>query len=137
MKTLASWAMGLTAIVLLGAWLGPALAADTEGNKRRGQVYYRMVCTPCHLQQAGNTIPPMQLTMAEWKAYIQADKHAKGGDANSSMRYYVSREYRQSIKDNNKAAAKFLDLPDAQLHADVRAFVISGAKDSDTPATCQ
>jgi hypothetical protein len=73
------------------------------------------------------------MTKAEWKAYIAADKHAKGKD---SVKYYVSQEYRNSIKDTNKAAAKFASMPDEEMLANVQAFVIHGAKDSDTPARC-
>jgi uncharacterized protein with gpF-like domain len=71
--------------------------------------------------------------MAEWKAYFTADKHAKGKD---SLKHYVSKTYRESIKGTNKAAAKFLEDADAQLLEDVKAFVIKGAKDGDAPAKC-
>ena len=50
--------------------------------------------------------------------------------------YFVSTEYRESIKDSNKAAKKFLKLPEDQIYADVKAFVVGGARDSDTPASC-
>lgn len=48
----------------------------------------------------------------------------------------MSVEYRESIKDTNKAAKKFLKLPEQQIYADVLTFTVSGAKDSDTPASC-
>lgn len=96
-----------------------------------------MVCTVCHMTQAGKAFPPSGMTMAEWGAYMDADKHDKTGKSNASVKYYTSQEYRKSVADSNKAAAKFVDVPDDQLFADVRAFVISGAKDSDTPASCE
>jgi hypothetical protein len=49
---------------------------------------------------------------------------------------YVSKEYRASIKSSNKAAEKFADTPDKELMEDIKAFLIKGAKDGDSPATC-
>ncbi len=111
-------------------------AADVKANKKRGQVYFRMVCTDCHKKEAGRAIPPSGETMAQWRKYFDADRHAKSGNANDSVRYYTSLEFRESIQDSNKAAKKFLTLSHEQLYADVRKFVITGAKDSDTPASC-
>jgi hypothetical protein len=73
------------------------------------------------------------MTKAEWTAYLQKDKHAKGKD---SLKQYVSKAYRQSIRSQNKAADKFADLPDEELYEDLKAFVIKGAKDGDAPASC-
>lgn len=123
------------AVVCIGLASANALAEDA--NPKRGRVYFKMVCTVCHMTQAGKAIPPSSYTMAEWGAYVDADKHDKTGASNASVKYYTSQEYRKSVADSNKAAAKFLDVPDAQMLADVRAFVISGAKDSDTPASCE
>ena len=122
----------ITALVL-GSISIPFIAQAADGNRKRGRIYYRMVCTTCHVDKAGGSISPSTKTIAEWKAYIDADKHAKGKDAVS---YYVSKEYRESIKGSNKAAAKFIKLPKETLLADIKAFVIHGAKDSDTPARC-
>ena len=116
-------------------FVSSAFAADA--NWKRGRVYYRMVCTACHVKEAGGGISPSSKTIAEWKAYMDADKHAKGGKANPKVSYYTGKAYRESVKDTNKAAAKLLNIPDKDLFADVRAFVIHGAKDSDTPASCQ
>ena len=117
----------------LFAMIVPHIAQAADGNWKRGRIYYRMVCTACHADQAGGAISPATKTIAEWKAYLDADSHAKGKD---KVSYYVSKEYRESIKDSNKAAAKFLNLSNEALLADVRAFVIHGAKDSDNPARC-
>ena len=101
---------------MLGAMaVGSASAAD--GDWKRGRVYYRMVCTDCHVSKGGGAIAPSTKTKAEWAAYIQADKHAKGKD---SLKYYVSTKYRDSIKATNKAAAKYTDMSDAALLEDFR-----------------
>jgi len=121
------------ALYLFGISTPAALAAD--GNWKLGRIYYRMVCTVCHksAEGGGKAINPSSMTIAEWEAYFAADKHAKGKD---SLKYYVSREYREKIKDSNKAARKLLNVPDDKLLADVLAFVRHGAKDSPTPARC-
>jgi cytochrome c5 len=122
----------LLAFVTLGLLLSP-LAAQAEGDWKKGRIYYRMICTSCHTEKAGGAISPTTKSMAEWKAYIAADKHAKGKD---SLKYYVGKAYRESIKATNKAAAKFIDDTDASLLEDIKAFVIKGAKDGDAPAKC-
>jgi len=111
-----------------------AMAAD-DGNWKIGRIYYRMVCTACHKQDAGGAISPSAYTKAEWAAYIEADKHAKEKD---SLKHYVSTAYRDSIKETNKAAAnkKIAAKSAEELMADVHAFALHGAKDSDTPARC-
>jgi len=73
------------------------------------------------------------MTKAQWGSYLQADKHAKGKD---SMKQYVSKTYRASIKTQNKAAEKFIDVPDEEMLEDIKAFVIKGAKDGEAPASC-
>lgn len=125
--------------ILLAAVMAASftLEAIAEGNPKRGRVYYKMVCTACHLANAGEVISPSKFSMAEWRAYFDADKHDKTGSTNASLKYYLSQEYRGSIADSNKAAKKFLKMPNKQLQADVRAFSVGGAKDSDTPASCE
>lgn len=108
-------------------------ASAYDGDWKRGRVYYRSVCTACHAAQAGGSIAPSDMTKAQWQAYLQADKHAKGKD---SMKQYLSKAYRASIKTQNKAAEKFADVPEAELYEDLKAFVIRGAKDGDSPASC-
>ena len=122
------------AISLMVCLFGAAIPAQAEdGNWKKGRIYYRMVCTACHTEHAGGSISPATMTKAEWKAYIAADKHAKGKD---TVSFYVSQDYRNSIKASNKAAAKFAKVPNDEMLADVAAFVQHGAKDSDTPARC-
>ncbi len=127
---------GLILVAFLLGNAGISFAGDIKPNKKRGQVYFRMVCTVCHMQQAEKTIPPSSRTMKQWRAYFKADKHDVSGTTRSAVSYYMSRDYRVAIKDSNKAAKKFLKLSDEQINADVREFVIKGAKDSDTPASC-
>lgn len=129
----------LKMLALAGCLLGfsaHAIGEEMQPNKKRGQVYFKMVCTVCHMQVAEKSIPPASRTMAEWRAYFDADKHDASGKSRPELSYYVSQEYRESIKDSNKAAKKFLKLSDEQIAADVREFAVSGAKDSDTPASC-
>ena len=104
-----------------------------DGDWKRGRVYYRSVCTACHAAQAGGSIAPSTMTKAQWASYLRADKHAKGKD---SMKQYVSKAYRASIRSQNKAAEKFAEVADDELFEDVKAFVIKGAKDGEAPATC-
>lgn len=104
-----------------------------EADWKRGRVYYRSVCTSCHVAAPVGSINPSSKTKAEWAAYVQTDKHAKGKD---SVKQYVSKTYRASIKAGNKAAEKFADTPDAELLDDIKAFLLKGAKDGDSPASC-
>ena len=129
----------LKMLALAGCLLGfstQAMSAEVEPNKKRGQVYFKMVCTVCHMQMAEKSIPPASRSMAEWRAYFDANKHDASGKSRPELTYYVSQEYRESIKDSNRAANKFLQLSDEQIAADVREFAVNGAKDSDTPASC-
>jgi hypothetical protein len=123
--------LAAAATVLLACTSTCALAYD--GDWKRGRIYYRSVCTACHAAQAGGSIAPSDMTKAQWQAYLQADKHAKGKD---SMKQYLSKAYRASIRAQNKAAEKFADVPEAELYEDLKAFVIRGAKDGDSPASC-
>ena len=127
--------MKLNNSLLTGAVLAtlaaPAFAYDADW--KRGRVYYRSVCTSCHAVAPIGTINPSSKTKAEWAAYIKADKHAKGKD---TVKQYVSKAYRASIKSGNKAAEKFADVPDQELLDDVAAFLTKGAKDGDAPASC-
>ena len=120
----------LAAVVLLGASFS---ATAYDADWKRGRIYYRSVCTSCHVAMPVGSINPSTRTMAEWSAYLQADKHAKGKD---TVKQYVSKTYRASIKSANKAAEKFAEVPDQELLDDIKAFVIKGAKDGEAPASC-
>ena len=66
---------------------------------------------------------------------VLAGRQARQGQGPASS-HYVSKPYRASIKATNKAAAKFVDVPEEELWEDLKAFVITGAKDGDAPARC-
>jgi cytochrome c5 len=122
-------ALSLAAAATLSS--APVFAYDADW--KRGRVYYRSVCTSCHVALPIGQINPSSKLKAEWAAYVQADKHAKGKD---SIKQYVSKEYRASIKAANKAAEKFADVPDQELMEDIKVFLMRGAKDGESPASC-
>lgn len=125
--------MKTAALALICASVIPVTASAYEGNWKRGRVYYKGVCTECHKEQKSSAIAPNSYTIAEWKAYLQADKHAGGKD---TVTQYISAAYRGSVKDSNKVAKKFADNPSEELLEDIKAFVTKGAKDGDAPASC-
>ncbi len=120
-------------LCLLGCGLVASAVDAADGDWKRGRVYYQKVCTDCHAIKAGGAIAPNTRTTADWASYLKADKHAKGKE---SLKKYVSKDYRGSIKATNKAAEKYADLPDEQLFNDVKTFMLKGAKDGDSPASC-
>lgn len=126
-------------LVLMISLLGLSTAASAEkGSWKKGRIYYKLVCSECHVQMTGNKFSPADKTKAEWSAYFALNKHALANDSvNHSLSYYISTEYRESVKNSNRAAAKLLKIPDARLMADVKAFTLHTAKDSDQPSRCE
>jgi cytochrome c5 len=123
-----------TVLPLLAATVLFATSAQAyDADWKRGRIYYRSVCTSCHVASPIGSLNPSSKTKAEWATYFKADKHAKGKD---SVKQYVSKEYRASIKASNKAAEKFADVPDQELLEDVMYFLQRGAKDGESPASC-
>jgi len=120
-------------LCLLGCGLAASAAQAADGDWKRGRVYYQKVCTECHTDKAGGSIAPNSRTMAEWTAYLNANKHGKGKEP---LKMYVSSAYRATIKATNKAAEKYADVPEEQLFNDVKTFMLKGAKDGDSPASC-
>lgn len=121
-------------VAALLALMGASFSAQAyDADWKRGRVYYRSVCTSCHVASPIGSINPSTKTKAEWTAYLLTDKHAKGKDTVSK---YIGKAYRASIKSTNKAAEKFADTPDQELFEDIKAFLIKGAKDGDSPASC-
>ena len=119
-------------VLVLGAGvINAAQAYDSDW--KRGRIYYRQVCTACHTAEIKKPIAPNDRTMAEWASYFQTDKHNKGKD---TVKLYFSKQYRDSIKAKNAAAAKYADLPEKDLIEDVKAFLHKSAKDGDAPAGC-
>ncbi len=111
-----------------------SVASAYDGDWKRGRVYYQGVCTPCHKATANpEGIPANAYTIAEWTAYLQANKHGAG---KGTVTQYISQTYRGEIKAKNKVAERFGSVPDDNLLQDVKAFVINGAKDGDAPAGC-
>jgi len=119
-------------VLAVTAMLSSAVGAY-DGDWKRGRIYYRSVCTSCHVAAPVGQINPSSKTKAEWAAYFQADKHAKGKD---TVKQYASKAYRAQIKSANKAAEKFADVPDAEMLQDVIIFLQRGAKDGEAPASC-
>ena len=124
------WILALTPNVI-------SAAGNDTGDWKRGRIYFRFVCNACHKEEVGQPISPADLTIAEWNMIFNEEKHAPSGNANPSLRYYVSRGYREWIKRDNRVAEKFLDVPEQELLNDVHSFVLQGAKDSDTPVRCK
>ena len=119
----------LAALPVLFATAAQAYDADWK----RGRIYYRSVCTSCHVASPIGQINPSSKTKAEWGSYVQADKHAKGKE---SVKMYVAKDYRAKIKASNKAAEKFAAVPEQELLEDVKVFLQRGAKDGESPASC-
>lgn len=119
--------------LLAGLCLAPAPASAYDADWKRGRIYYRSVCTSCHVALPVGSINPSARARAEWATYLKTDKHARDAEAVSK---YLSKEYRASIKSANKAAEKFADVPDTELAADIAQFLDKGAKDGDSPASC-
>jgi cytochrome c5 len=115
----------------LSLFASAAFAYDADW--KRGRVYYRSVCTSCHAVAPIGTINPSSKTKAEWATYLKADKHNKGKD---TVKQYVSKVYRDSIKSGNKAAEKFIAVPETELLEDIQLFLQRGAKDGEAPASC-
>jgi len=104
--------------------------AEEPGNWKKGRLYYRAVCTACHVDEAGGSIAPAEYKIQEWKDYLEAERGVE------HVGQYIAQSHREAAAPENKVAAAFAKLTDEELLADVRAFVVYGAKDSATPATC-
>jgi cytochrome c5 len=123
----------ITLPILAAAMLFVSSAHAYDSDWKRGRVYYRSVCTSCHTASPIGQINPSGRTKAEWTAYLNADKHAKGKE---TVKQFVSKAYRASIKSGNKAAEKFADVPDQDLFEDIKSFLLRSAKDGESPASC-
>ena len=127
-----------TALIILLFALSSFATAAPKGNWKKGRIYFRMVCTDCHVKEAGGKITPAEKTKAEWLDYFEKNLHGpQDASAKYAASYFVSREFRESIKGTNRAAAKMLNIPEDQLLEDVKAFLVHTAKDSDQPSRCE
>ena len=113
-----------------------ASAFAYDGDLKRGRLYFRQICTACHQKMIGTAIAPNERLKADWTAYLKADKHDKSGKSNPSVKYFITKAYRETIKGENKAAEKLLNANDTELYADVQAWLMYSAKDSDNPSGC-
>lgn len=128
--------IAMLAMVVAGMLSVDMAEAAGKGKWKLGRVYFRMVCTACHIEMTGAGIAPNTRTIAEWTTYMDADAHDASGKSEPKISSYTSKEYRESIKDKNKAAKKLLKVPNEDLFEHVKSFLEHGAKDSDTPASC-
>jgi cytochrome c5 len=119
-------------LLAVATFMSASVAQAYEPDWKVGRIYYRSICTACHTT-ANVKIQPVDRTKAEWTAYLLADKHNKGKD---TVSLYFSKQYRDSIKATNKAAAKFAEKPEQELTADVKAFILRSSKDGEAPASC-
>jgi hypothetical protein len=131
-----SIALSTRLCVFAVALAGASAAIAYEGDLKRGRLYFRQICTSCHQTALGKAIAPNERTKADWAAYVKADKHDKTGKSNASMKYFTTKAYRETIKGSNKAAEKLLNANDAEIFADVQAWLQYSAKDSDNPSGC-
>lgn len=125
-------AKSMSVAVVAGLVMLPAMVSAADADWKRGRIYYRAVCTSCH-EASGGSIAPSTKTKAEWSSYLASNKHNKGKD---SVSQYWGKAYRDSIKSGNKAAEKFAAVSDGELAEDVKAFLMRGAKDGESPASC-
>ena len=97
-----------------------------------------MVSSECHAKEAGGKISPAEKTKAEWVDYFDKNIHGpQDAPTKYTASYFVSKDYRESIKGTNRAAKKMLKVPEDQLLEDVKAYLMHTAKDSDQPTTCE
>jgi hypothetical protein len=123
-------------MVMLG--FSTVVEAAPKGNWKKGRIYFRMVCSDCHEREAGGKISPNEKTKAEWTEYFDRNIHGpQDAPTKYTASYFVSTEFRESIKDTNRAAKKMLNIPEDELLEDVKAFLLHTAKDSDQPTSCE
>ena len=62
--------------IIMSMLLGfSSIAVAKEGNWKKGRIYYKMVCSECHLEKAGGKISPSEKTKAEWLDYFEKNIH--------------------------------------------------------------
>ena len=127
----------ITALVAVMLGLSPVANAAKKGNWKQGRIYFKMVCSECHAREAGGKISPAEKTKEEWTDYFEKNIHGpQDAPTKYTASYFVSKDYRESIKDTNRAAQKMLKVPEDKLLEDVKAYLLHTAKDSDQPTTC-
>ena len=58
MKHRNSFIVALVVILLAAS----SMVEAAQGNWKKGRIYYRMVCTQCHIENAGGAISPSEKT---------------------------------------------------------------------------
>jgi mono/diheme cytochrome c family protein len=54
-------------------------ANQNKGDSDRGRNHFRKVCKDCHTKgSAGGEVTPLTKTRAQWLAYFEKGKHARG-----------------------------------------------------------
>ena len=107
-----SWALAL--LVSFGALAASALAAATNPN--HGKTLFRSTCKTCHVKDGGaKDLTPLSKTQAQWTRAFKAP----------SIQTMVKRVETKTGK----------PLTPADV-ADIQAFLVAHAVDSDQPETC-
>lgn len=102
----------MKALVVMGAVGAVISVTAAGGSETKGKYYFKKTCKPCHTKTAeGGEVTPLAKTQAQWKAYFEAGKHAKG----------------------KETLDKVLT---AQQLVDVQLFLVNHASDSPQPETC-
>ena len=98
-------------IALIFAILSIAFAGSTpKGNADKGRNQFRQTCKNCHTKgAAGGEVTPLNKTAAQWRAYFETGKHARGTLSQV--------------------------MPEQQLR-DVQAYLVAHAIDSEQPEVC-
>lgn len=94
-----------------------SLALAGGANTKKGKVFFKTNCRVCHDGKTKPALTPMTKTIAQWEKSF-----AKGGPVLSGC---VAR-----VKDKTGTALTDQDI------ADMRAYLVAHAADSDQPATC-
>ena len=105
--------IAILALTLILGSIALALAAEPEGNHRKGKYLFRKNCRACHIEGGtANVLEPMTYTMAEWESRFAPDKTAG---------YSCNAEW----------------PTDATEVLDIYTYMYKFAKDSPTPAKCK
>jgi len=112
------------ALLAVGAWAGPAAAAEDEATplaKMDGKELYRNVCKQCHGPDAkAGEYTPMTLIQDQWNEFfddVLVDTH-------------------KDVTCPGDDTRKLLDVLDKDMLKKIRAFCVDHAADSEQPMTC-
>ncbi|MCK7579406.1 MAG: hypothetical protein MZV65_29250 [Chromatiales bacterium] len=115
--------------------LGLPLLAQAEGDWKRGRVYYRMVCTACHVEQASGAIAPEHQDQGRMDG-LPAGRQARQGQGHASSTT-SARTTATASRPPTRRPRSSPTCPNRSCSRIVKAFVITGAKDGDAPAELQ